>query len=105
MLVANAVPITNLVNTLQGQVGSVGGVVVDKTDLKGLFDFNVKFTPESGLSVPSISAAGDHQPGAADPLAPSLFTALQEELGLKLVSSKGPVEVLVIDSVTKPSEN
>ena len=105
MLVANAVPIANLVNMLQGQVGSDGGVVVDKTDFKGLFDFNVKFTPETGLSAPSISAAGDHQPGAPDPLAPSLFTALQEELGLKLESSKGPVEVLVIDSVSKPTEN
>jgi len=45
------------------------------------------------------------QPTASDPVGPSLATALEEQLGFKLDSAKGPVEVLVIDSVQKPSEN
>jgi len=99
--VATAVPISNLADMLQGPVGRV---VEDKTGLSGLFDFNVKFTPEGALSTAPVAGPGGPPP-AADPQAPSLFTALQEELGLKLESAKGPVEVLVIDSVSKPSEN
>jgi uncharacterized protein (TIGR03435 family) len=90
-MAGNAVPITDLVEMLQGQVERI---VVDKTGLSGLFDFNVKYTPD-----------GPGSPPTTDPQAPSIFTALQEELGLKLESSKGPVEVLVIDSVSKPTEN
>jgi uncharacterized protein (TIGR03435 family) len=88
---------------------------VDKTGLEGLFDFELTFSQEGlsspfgrGLplppSLPPVGAAGAAPtPAAADP-APSLFTAVQE-LGLKLESAKGPVEVLVIDSVEKPTEN
>ena len=47
----------------------------------------------------------DFQGPPADPNNPSIFTALQEQLGLQLESARGPVEVLVIDSVSKPSEN
>ena len=77
----------------------VDRVVIDGTGLSGKFDFDVRFTPgsEAGQS-----------PGAAvriDPDAPSIFTALQEQLGLKLESTRGPVDVLVIDSVQRPSEN
>jgi uncharacterized protein (TIGR03435 family) len=95
------VPIANLADMLQGQVRRV---VEDKTGLNGLFDFNVKFTPEGALSTATVAGPGGLPP-AADPQAPSLFTALQQELGLKLESAKGSVEVLVIDSVSKPSEN
>jgi uncharacterized protein (TIGR03435 family) len=97
-MVATAVPISSLVNMLQGQVGRP---IVNKTALDGLFDFNLKFSPQGASSGPSATAAPD---GADDPL-PSLFTVLQDELGLRLDSGKGPVEVLVIDSVQKPSEN
>jgi uncharacterized protein (TIGR03435 family) len=90
---------------------------VDKTDLKGLFDFKLRFSPE-GLATPfgargappvAPPGVGPVGPGgtipaeAADPV-PSLFTAIQE-LGLRLESTKGPVEVLVVDSVQKPTEN
>jgi uncharacterized protein (TIGR03435 family) len=100
-IAATAVPIANLADMLQGQVGRV---VIDKTGLNGVFDFNVKFTPEGALSTAPVAGPGGPPP-AADPEAPSLFTALQEQLGLKLESAKGSVEVLVIDSVSKPSEN
>ncbi len=68
--------------------------VVDKTGITGEFDFQVTFTPDA-LTVPNAAA----DPGA------DFFTALQEQLGLKLESAKGPVEILVIDHVERPSEN
>jgi uncharacterized protein (TIGR03435 family) len=80
-----------------------GRPIVDKTALSGLFDFKLQFSPEglSGVPVPppGIGPAGPvgAPAAAADPV-PSLFTAIQE-LGLRLESAKGPVEVLVIDSV------
>jgi uncharacterized protein (TIGR03435 family) len=64
-IVAAAVPITNLVNMLQGQVGRV---VVDKTALNGLFDFNMKFTPEGAPSTSQATAPGP--PPAAEPPSP-----------------------------------
>jgi uncharacterized protein (TIGR03435 family) len=64
---------------------------------RGLFDFQLRFIPEVGTG-PQVAPQ-------VDPAFPSLFTAIQEQLGLKLESSKGPVEVLLIDGVSKPSEN
>ena len=69
--------------------------IIDKTGLNGLFDFRLEFSPNAlEVNAPELQQAH-----------PSLFSALQEQLGLKLESAKGPVEVLVIDSVSKPSEN
>jgi bla regulator protein blaR1 len=73
--------------------------VIDKTGLAGMFDFHLEFTPDE--VTPGITASGD----ARDPAGPSIFAALQEQLGLKLEAAKGPAEVLVIDHVEKPSEN
>jgi len=109
---ATASRLAVIVGMFQQQLGRR---VVDKTGLDGLYDFELTFSSEGldspfggGLPFPPPGAAGP--PGAApgtgtatEP-APSLFTALQE-LGLKLESAKGPVEVLVIDSVEKPTEN
>jgi uncharacterized protein (TIGR03435 family) len=67
--------------------------VKDETGLKGEFAFTLEWTP--GLS------ASDDGPSSR----PSLFAAVQEQLGLKLESAKGPIEVLVVDSVQRPSEN
>lgn len=78
----------------------LGSPVIDDTGLKGAYDFTMAWTP--GETEPA-AAAGDST--TADPLGVSLFTAVQEQLGLKLESKKGPLEVLVIDSVEKPSEN
>jgi bla regulator protein blaR1 len=73
--------------------------VIDRTGLTGMFDFHLAFTPDE--ATPGIQASGD----ASDPPGPSIFAALQEQLGLKLESGKGPMELLVIDHVERPSEN
>jgi len=69
----------------------VGRSVVDKTGLKGAYDFHLQWEPD-------LSAAD------RDTL-PSIFTALQEQLGLKLRSNKGPVKTLSVDHIERPSEN
>jgi uncharacterized protein (TIGR03435 family) len=69
---------------------SLGRPVVDKTKLSGVFNLLLQWTPDA----PPEDATG-----------PSIFTAMQEQLGLRLESAKGPVEVLVIDGVERPSEN
>ena len=72
--------------------GLVDGPVEDKTGLMGKYDFTLEWTP-------STSGAASEDGG------PSIFTALQEQLGLKLEPAKGQVEVLVIDHIERPSEN
>ena len=77
--------------------------VIDKTGIQGRYDFTLRWTPDEsqfvnmGVRVPPPSNDPDAPPG--------LFTAFQEQLGLKLESTKGPVEVLVVDRIEKPSEN
>jgi uncharacterized protein (TIGR03435 family) len=71
--------------------------VIDRTGLAVGFDLHLKW---------SIEAPASAGPGTTDDSAGlSIFTALKEQLGLKLESAKGPVEILVIDHVEKPSEN
>jgi uncharacterized protein (TIGR03435 family) len=74
-----------------------GRVVVDRTQLRGLFDFELTWTPDQPIRLPD-----DAPPIAIDPNGPSLFTALQEQLGLKLESTRGPVDVIVVDSAQRP---
>jgi uncharacterized protein (TIGR03435 family) len=83
----------------------VGGIIVDKTGFTEKFDFRLEFAPGPGaLGAPAPVTPGES--GASANLSSvSIFTALQEQLGLRLVSTKGPVEVLVIDHVERPSEN
>jgi uncharacterized protein (TIGR03435 family) len=78
----------------------VNRVVVDQTRLKGYYEAQLEFTPDrvGGLELPP-----DFQPPPTD--APSLFTALREQLGLRLVSTRGPVSVLVIDRIDHPAAN
>jgi uncharacterized protein (TIGR03435 family) len=66
--------------------------------LTGLWDFDLTWTPEQATQL-----APGAPPIAIDPNGPSIFTALQEQLGLKLDSTKGPVDVLVIDHVERPT--
>ncbi len=102
-ITGEGVQLEMLTNTLSGQLGRP---VIDRTELTGPFDLKLEWTPDPGQG-PGGPFAGPPQDGqpAPDPNGPSLFTAIQEQLGLKLESSKGPVEVIVIDKVEKPSEN
>jgi uncharacterized protein (TIGR03435 family) len=85
----------------------VGRPVIDKTGLTGLYDFTIKFAPEGrnagplGQTLALLGAQAQAPP--VDPDAPSLSSALQEQLGLKLESARGPVEVAVIDRLEKPT--
>lgn len=79
-----------------------GRVVLDRTGLAGPYDFTLKWTPDQ-MPRPG---GGDQPIGGfdIDPNGPSLFTAVQEQLGLKLDSQRGPVEMLVIDRAEKPTD-
>ena len=111
---ATGQPVGGLIGMLQGQAGRP---VFDKTDLKGLFDFKLNFMPENlptgntpfgpigGPGGPPIGPAGAPPASTASDPVPSLFTAVQEQLGLRLESAKGPVDVVVIESAQKPTEN
>jgi uncharacterized protein (TIGR03435 family) len=82
-----------------------GSMVVDKTGLKGFYEFTLEYAPD-----PSLAGRSDlpgRPPGLERPASdgPSLFAALPEQLGLKLESTKGPVSVLVIDRAEQPEAN
>lgn len=95
---AGGMPISNLATSLAPQVGRI---VLDKTELTGNYDFELTYAPEAigGVGAPALINGG---PVPVDPNAPNLFTALQEQLGLKLDSQRGPVEVVVIDRLEQP---
>jgi uncharacterized protein (TIGR03435 family) len=85
-----------------------GRVVLDRTGLQGAYDIDLTWTPDQ--MPPRPPGAPTDPPVqfngvAIDPNGPSLFTAVQEQLGLKLDSQRGPVEVLVIDRAEKPVDN
>ena len=106
-LTANGISMALLSANLSNMVGRV---VVDKTGLPGVYDFTLEFTPERGqggffAGAPGPGPEGKEMPPPPDPNAPSIFTALQEQLGLKLDSQKGPVDMFVIDRIEKPTEN
>ena len=69
--------------------GTLGRPVIDRTNLQGMYDFQLEFAPEN----------------IADSDRPSINTALQEQLGLKLGTSKGPVQLIVIDRAELPTAN
>ena len=85
--------------------------VVNRTDLAGKFDLHLSFSPDQ--TTPRAMPGGDltrpplgAPDAASEPTSlPSVFTAIQEQLGLKLVGARGPTDVLVIDHVERPSEN
>ena len=75
--------------------------VRDRTGIEGAYDFRLSWTPDDATP----GAVGPRDSPAPDPTLASIFTALTEQLGLKLQSDKGPVDVYVIDHAEKPSEN
>jgi len=79
-------------------------VVIDKTGLTGYYDIALTYTPAPD-QLPRGLAPPGAPPPPIDPDGPSLFTAIQEQLGLKLQDQRGPVEIFVIDSIDKPTEN
>jgi bla regulator protein blaR1 len=84
----------------QGPFLGLDRPVVNKTGLTGRYDLTLNWVPDQlSSSGPGPSAISNASEG------PSLFTALQEQLGLKLVPAKGPLEVIVIDHIERPSEN
>jgi uncharacterized protein (TIGR03435 family) len=93
---ANGAPMSQLLFAFNGRSETAGRVIVDETGLTGTYTFTLHWTPES-LS----GGATD----SSDPSGVSLFTALQEQLGLKLEARKGPVEIIVIDHIERPSGN
>ena len=81
-------------------------VVVDRTQQNGMFDVDLKWTPDqSAIESPGTSDDQPLRTNGVGTNGPSIFTAIQEQLGLKLESTKDPVDVLVIDHVERPTED
>ena len=98
---ASGQPIAQIVQLL---AQFTGRPVYDKTDLTGSYDFDLKWSPEPGAGAGPFGAPPPgFQPPPADPDAPNIYTAVQEQLGLKLENAKGPVDVIVIDRIERPS--
>lgn len=85
-MTAKKVTVAMLASRLERQVGRR---VIDNTGLRAAYDFTLTWSRDQSV----------------DPTGPSIFTALQEQLGLKLDSAKGPVDLVVIDAVDRPTEN
>jgi uncharacterized protein (TIGR03435 family) len=110
-LTGQGVPVKFLVQTLSQQLGRT---VLDQTGLQGNYDFTLKWTPDPSMGGMMAGPPGGGPPGGGpgpdappppDASGPSIFTAVQEQLGLRLESTKGPVEIIIVEHVEKPSEN
>lgn len=88
-LTVHGMPIAYLVSVLMTQPELGNRKIIDQTGLKEKYDFTLRWAPD----------------GLADSSEPSIFTAIREQLGLKLESTKSPVDILVIDHIERPSEN
>jgi bla regulator protein blaR1 len=105
MITARGMTTISLCNALSGIVDRT---VIDNTELRAKYDLKLQWAPDenetamlAAMGVPEITS--DAPP--PDPLGPSLFTALQEQLGLALQSRRGSVELLLIDKVKRPAAN
>jgi uncharacterized protein (TIGR03435 family) len=104
MITAKGTQISNLARNLSGPAGRP---VFDKTGLKGMYDVTLEYAREPNLSanVPNGGPTGNASPVPSDPSGPSLLSAIEEQLGLKLVSSRGPMQVIVVEKMDKPDAN
>jgi len=105
-LVGQSIPVSNLVRFLSFQFH---GPVLDKTGLTGNYDMNMTWTPDESEGM-MMHAPDGGPPSAGNPApppssGPSIFTALEEQLGLKLEAHKEPGTVIVIDHIDQPSAN
>ena len=104
--IGQGVTMAAIVGTLSQRLGRP---VVDQTGLQGNYDITLQWAPDQATAgVPMGPVSGNPKPDGTPPpenSGPSIFTALQEQLGLKLDSTKGPVDILVIDHIEKPTEN
>jgi bla regulator protein blaR1 len=98
----------------QALANLLGRKVVNKTGLDGFYEIKLEWTPQPGegpvMMMPGMPPGGGDRgdrgaPPAADPSGSSIFSAVQEQLGLRLESQKGPIDVIVIDSAAKPKED
>ncbi|HET9401787.1 MAG TPA: TIGR03435 family protein [Candidatus Acidoferrales bacterium] len=99
---AKHVPLSQLAGRLSSELAE-NRLVIDQTGLAGHYDFILSFADPRSIA-PAPSDAGS-VPTASDPTGVSIFTALQDQLGLKLKPSKGPVQVIVIDHLEHPGPN
>lgn len=97
-------PASKIVDILS-EMGGLDRMVVDHTGLTGNYDFELKWTPDQ-IDPAFRRASEDSQgPGSPDTAGPSIFTALQEQLGLKLEPRKEPALVVTIEHVEAPTPN
>jgi uncharacterized protein (TIGR03435 family) len=107
---AQAFSMDQLANFLMQPFTGLGRPVKDKTGLTGKYNFTLNWTPDPGMA-PLAPSGGLPPPappvsGASpDSSGPSIFTALEEQLGLKLQPATGTFDVIVVDRVERPSEN
>lgn len=101
-MVATNIPVSTLVDVLSQRLGAT---VIDKTGLAGKYDFTLSFMPEPTQADLALFGPPPEANPPADGSLPSVFTALQEQLGLRLESARGPVDVLVIDRAERPDAN
>ena len=100
-ITAKGVTLAGFARTLTQELShELGRVVTNQTDIPGTFDLTLTWTPDTG-DTPRSGDTGAPAPNAG----PSIFTAIQEQLGLKLQATKGAVQVLVIDRLDLPSED
>jgi uncharacterized protein (TIGR03435 family) len=101
-MTAKGITLGNLANWLTGYSEMGGQTVVDQTGLTQQYDFVLNWTRERSFVNGQQSEESESPAGTGGP---TLFTALQEQLGLKLVNTRGPVEIIVVDSIERPTEN
>ena len=101
-MTARGATLGDLANWLTGYSEMGGRTVVDQTGLTQQYDFVLNWTRERAFSNGEQNGESETPASVGGP---ALFTALQEQLGLKLVNTRGPVEIIIVDSIERPTEN